>query len=258
MTQRPGHVARFSLEGRHALVTGAARGLGWEIARALAEAGASVWINGRNADTLAARCRELTDQGLTARPAPFDVTDGAAAEAWLAACEPAPDILVNNAGLRHRFATPDCPTDDFRRVVDANLTSAYTLARAVIVKLVDAGRMGAVINVTSIAGQRARPGDPAYTAGKGGLEALTRSLAVEFGGDGIRCNAIAPGYFATEANAQWLADPDVTRFVEARVPARRWAQPHEIGGAAVFLASDAASYVNGHVLVVDAGMSINY
>jgi gluconate 5-dehydrogenase len=252
------HQARFGLAGKHALVTGTARGLGWEIAKALAEAGAIVWLNGRNADTLEQRCRELTALGLDARPAPFDVMDTEAAEAWVKESDPTPDILVNNAGMRHRVPTPDLTTEDFSRVVDANLTSAYTLARAVILHLKDEKRKGSIINVTSIAGQRARPGDPAYTAGKGGLEALTRSLAVEFGRDGIRCNAIAPGYFATEANAQWIKDPDVTRFVEARVPAKRWANPDEIGGAAVFLASDASSYINGHVLVVDAGMSINY
>jgi gluconate 5-dehydrogenase len=258
VTQAPGHLSRFGLEGRTALVTGAARGLGYEIAKALAEAGATVWLNGRDAETLQARCRDLAGQNLDVRLAAFDATDTNAAETWVTASDPAPDILVNNVGLRHRYGTVDLPADDFRRVVEANLTSAYTLARAVIVRLKRDGRTGAIINVTSIAGQRARPGDPAYTAGKGGLEALTRSLAVEFGKDGFRCNAIAPGYFATEANAQWLEDPDVIRFVEARVPAKRWARPDEIGGAAVFLASDAASYVNGHVLVVDAGMSINY
>jgi gluconate 5-dehydrogenase len=258
VTTASAHRSRFSLEGRHALVTGAARGLGFEIARALAEAGAAVWLNGRNADTLDARCRELAGHGLAVRPAPFDATDTAAAEAWLAACDPAPDILVNNVGLRHRVGTVELTPDDFRRIVDGNLTAAFTIARAVVTQLKREARCGAIINVTSIAGQRARPGDPAYTVGKGGLEALTRSLAVEFGRDGIRCNAIAPGYFATEANTEWLEDPEVTRFVEARVPAKRWARPDEIGGAAVFLASDAASYVNGHVLVVDAGMSVNY
>lgn len=258
MTPSDGHAARFSLDGNHALVTGAARGLGWEIAKALAEAGASVWLNGRDSKALEARCRALTDHGLSAAPAPFDATDMTAAHTWISQCDTSPDILVNNVGMRHRFGLADCPTEDFRRVIDANLVSAYNLARAVILRLKREERGGSIINITSIAGQRARPGDPAYTAGKGGLEALTRSLAVEFAGDGIRCNAIAPGYFATEANAEWVADPDVLRFVEARVPNKRWARPDEIGGAAVFLASDAASYINGHVLVVDAGMSINY
>lgn len=253
-----GHRDRFSLAGRRALVTGSARGLGWEIAKAMAEAGAHVLLNGRDAAALSQRCRELADAGFGAEPAPFDVFDTAAAEAWLDGQPDAPDILVNNVGFRHRHAIEACPPDAFRRVLEGNLSSAYDLTRGVALRLRQADRTGAIINITSIAGPRARPGDAAYTAAKGGLEALTRALAVELAPDGIRCNAIAPGYFATEANARWVEDTDVRKFVEARIPFKRWGQPEEIAGAAVFLASDAASYVNGHVLVIDGGMTINF
>ena len=252
------HASRFDLSGRRALITGSARGLGWEIAKAMAEAGAHVAINGRDKLALDERVKELTKAELSAEVAVFDATDTQATAAWFADQGMTPDILVNNAGLRHRHGLADCPPEEFADVIDGNLTSAYAMARSWALHLMEADRSGTLINVTSIAGTRARPGDTAYTAGKGGLEAMTRSLAVSLAGNHIRCNAIAPGYFATEANAEWIDDADVKRFIDLRIPMKRWGRPEEIAGAAVFLASDAASYINGHVLVVDAGMTINY
>ncbi|MEX2617540.1 MAG: SDR family oxidoreductase [Alphaproteobacteria bacterium] len=254
---RQDHHDRFSLSGRTVLVTGAARGLGWRIARAMAEAGANVLLNGRDPARLADLSSELTGEGLSSAVACFDVADRDAADGWIAVHGAAVDILVNNVGLRHRKPLASTPPDAFSRMLDVNLTAAYGMARG-MAPLMAAKGAGVIINVTSIAGPVARANDAAYTAAKGGLAALTRALAVELGPAGIRCNGIAPGYFATEANAAMVGDPGVTALLDNRVPLRRWGDPVEIAGAAVFLASPAASYVNGQVLTVDGGMTASF
>ena len=252
------HLERFSLKGRRALITGATRGIGLEISKAMCEAGAKVYINGRDTDTLDKLCIEMIANGYQVFPAPFDVTEARAFEKWLEATAESPDILVNNAAIRHRYTISKITPEDFSNVIEVNLNSAFALARNFAMRLKNSEKSGAIINITSIAGPRARPGDAAYTAAKGGLDALTRSLAVELAPAGIRCNAIAPGYFATEANEPWVGDESTEKFIEARIPLKRWGKPEEIAGAAVFLASDAASYINGHTLVIDAGMTINF
>ncbi len=245
----------FDLSGKTALVTGAGRGLGWEIARALGLQGATVFINGRHPDTLEEKIRLDAPPGSPITAAAFDICDESAANDWMANAGTGLDILVNNMGLRHRRSLEDCPPDEFATVLDANLVAPYRLARLAAAQMTDGSN---IINITSIAGPRARSGDSAYTAAKGGLESLTRALAMELATKGIRVNAIAPGFFATEANREMVADPDIQKFVDTRIPLKRWGQPREIAGAAVFLASDAASYVNGHVLTVDAGLSVSF
>ena len=246
---------KFRLKERMALITGSTRGIGWSIARGMAEAGATVYINGRDKKILDTCCESMIDLGYNAKPALFDATDVEATDKFLESTATPIDILVNNAAIRLRKSIDEISPQAFSDVVEANLNSVYAISRSFATRLHNQKTKGSLINITSIAGPRARSGDPAYTAAKGGLEALTRSLAVELA-PRVRCNAIAPGYFATDANAPFVDNKEVKKFVENRIPLKRWGQPEEIAGAAVFLASDASSYITGHTLVIDAGLTI--
>lgn len=249
------YLTRFSLEGRVALVTGARRGLGFEIARALAGSGAHVVIAGRDDAGLAEAEGRLAAEGLSASRLAFDLLDHkgvAAALARISKERGRLDILVHAAADRLRKPLLDCSDEEIGHLVNADLTSAIVLCREAARQMVPAGR-GRIVAVTSIAGEMARSGDIVYAAAKHGLTGFVRGLAAEFGPHGITANAIAPGGFATEANAAMVADPAVGEHFARRTALGRWGQPEEIAGAAVFLASDAASYVTGHVLFVDGG-----
>lgn len=253
---RPG---TFRLEGRVALVTGAGRGLGFEMARALAAAGATVVIHGRDSERLRRAADTLQERtGARIDIIAFDVADheaGRAAIATLAARHGRLDILVNNVGVRDRRPLKDFAASEIHALLGADLVAPALLAREAA-EVMARHRHGRIINVSSIAADVIYGHDPVYSTAKAGLNGLTRALAVDYARLGITCNAIAPGMFATETNEAMVNNPEVARFVDLRIPLGRWGRPEEIGAAAVFLAADEASFVNGHVLVVDGGQTV--
>ncbi|MBX7528361.1 SDR family oxidoreductase [Qipengyuania vesicularis] len=238
------------LAGKIALVTGAARGLGFEIAYRLAEHGARVWLNGRDQRALDEAAEQIGERGRTLS---FDIADDeATSEAFEAIGEDGLDILVNNVGQRDRRSFDKLAREDMARLLDINLVAPFDLARRAA-PLMRARGYGRIINITSIASEIAR-GDAAYTASKAALDGVTRSLAAELGPYGITVNAVAPGFVLTEANEEWFTKgDDIPTHLARRTSLGRWAEPHEIAGPAAFLASEAASYVTGHTLIVDGG-----
>ena len=245
----------FSLSGQVALVTGATRGLGFEIAKALGAAGAQIVLNGRRTEALEAAVATIRESGGDAHASVFDITDTEAvtrAVARIVERHGRLDVLVNNVGQRDRRELFAFSLAEVRRLLEVDLIAPFHLSRLAAQAMMPR-KSGRILNVTSIAGPIARAGDAPYTAAKGGLEALTRALAAELGGHGITVNAVAPGYFATQANAAMVADQGVQRWLEQRTSLQRWGQPHEFAGAVVFLASTAAAYVTGQVLAVDGG-----
>ncbi|MGH8800192.1 MAG: glucose 1-dehydrogenase [Casimicrobiaceae bacterium] len=253
----------FDLTGRLALVTGGGSGLGLAIARGLAAAGARVVINGRNRDKLAAAAAVLQrDSGdrNDVKVASFDVADPDAVAAGVATIERdlgALDIVVNNAAVNRRGPLADFSADEWHRLLAANLDGPFYVAKGVIPGM-KARRRGKIINICSLASEIGRPNIVPYATSKGGLQMLTRALAVELAAFNVQVNGIAPGFFKTEMNAPLIADADFSAWVASRTPAGRWGEPPEIAGAAVFLASGAADYVTGHVLFVDGGFSVAY
>jgi gluconate 5-dehydrogenase len=243
----------FDLSGRRALITGSSQGIGLALARGLAEAGASVVLNGRDPEKLAAVAAEIPG----AAQLGFDVTDHAAVVEAIDAAEAADgpiDILVNNAGRQHRAPLEEFPPEAFAQLLATNITGVFNVAQACARHMLPRGR-GKIVNIASVNAALARATIAPYTATKGAVANLTKGMAADWARHGLNCNAIAPGYMRTPLNEPLWSDPAFNEWLERRTPAGRWGTSEELVGACVFLASDAASFVNGHVLYVDGGLT---
>ena len=249
----------FSLSGRTAVITGSTRGLGLAIARTLGEAGAVVGINGRDPLTTIGTSRELGEAGIEAHDLVFDVSDTDAALEKIKEFrgrQGAIDIFVHNAGHGMRVPFLEHGFEDWQRTLDVHLSAGFRLSQAVARHMVEQGG-GRIVFVSSIIASIGREHVPAYGAAKGGMNALVRVMATELGPHGITVNAIAPGYVVTDLTKPLHDDPAFFESVREKTPAGRWGEPEDIGWAALYLASDAASYVNGHVLTIDGGLTIS-
>ena len=246
----------FDLTGRVALVTGSSKGIGFSLSKGLAKAGAQLVMNGRNEDDLEAAADTLRATGAQVDTLSFDVTDPTAVREAVNDYERVGqiDILINNAGMQHRGPLEDFEADAFDHLMRTNVNSAFYVGQAVAKHMISRGQ-GKIINIASVQTALARPGIAPYTASKGAIANLTKGMATDWARLGLNCNAIAPGYFDTPLNAALVADPEFSAWLEKRTPQGRWGNVEELQGAAVFLASDAASFVNGHTLYVDGGIT---
>ena len=248
---------KFRLNGRRALITGSSAGIGLALARALGQAGATLILNGRHEGKLQAAAQELRAEGLSVSTAGFDVTDADAVRQGIDAIEKdigSIDILVNNAGMQIRGPLHDFADTDWHTLMRTNLDSVYFVGKTVAQKMIPRG-CGKIINICSVQSELGRPGIAPYTASKGAVKMLTKGMAIDWGQFGITVNGLGPGYFKTELTEKLVADPAFTGWLVGRTPSRRWGDVEDLGGAAVFLASDASCFVNGHILYVDGGVT---
>ena len=247
----------FDLTGRLALVTGSSKGIGFALADALACAGASIVLNARDPDGLAAARDALVGKGYQVHTAGFDVTDAEAVAAGVAAIEEAHgpiEILFNNAGMQHRAPLQDFPIEAWNKLRATNIDSIFFVGQAVGRRMIARGH-GKIINVCSVQSELARPGIAPYSATKGAVKMLTKGMATDWGRHGLQVNGLGPGYFKTDLNAALVADEAFSTWLGGRTPAGRWGDVKELAGAAIFLASDASSFINGHILYVDGGIT---
>ncbi|WP_407571494.1 SDR family oxidoreductase [Deinococcus altitudinis] len=245
----------FDLTGRRALITGSSSGIGLELARGLAQHGASVVLNGRDGGRLEAAVHRLRSEGFEASGALFDVTGEAGVKAGVAeVLTTGPiDILVNNAGIQRRISLLDVTLATWDEVLRNNLTSALLVSREVVPAMIARGG-GKIICTLSLMSEVGRRTTGPYTASKGGLKMLVKAMCAEWAEHNVQINGIGPGYFETEMTAPLMQDEQFSGWVRGRTPAGRWGQPQELAGAAVFLASKASDFVNGQVIYVDGGM----
>lgn len=245
----------FDLTGRRALVTGSSQGIGQSLARGLAAAGASVILNGRGEAKLQQAATAMRDDGLNVTGMAFDVSDADAVTAAIDRLEQdGPlEILVNNAGIQRRSPLEEYPLETWHELMRANLDSVFIVAQAVARRMIPRGR-GKIINICSVNSEAARYSIAPYTASKGAVKNLTKGMCTDWARHGLQVNGIGPGYFATPLNQALVDDPKFDAWLKARTPAARWGNVEELQGAAIFLASDASSFVNGQILYVDGGL----
>jgi gluconate 5-dehydrogenase len=247
----------FDLSGKTALVTGSSGGLGFGMALGLAEAGAAIVLNGRDEGKLAAAVKSFEHAGHRVSARAFDVADDAEVRAAFGRFDAEGvgiDILVNNAGNQLRKPMLDITSDEWRRVIDTHLTAAFQVGREAARRMIARGRGGKIINIGSLASEIARATIGPYTAAKGGIKMLTRSMAAEWAKHNIQANAIGPGYIASDMTKPLMADPKFDAWIKGRTPSGRWGQPEDLVGVTVFLASAASDYVNGQIVYVDGGL----
>ncbi|WJY14302.1 SDR family oxidoreductase [Pectobacteriaceae bacterium CE90] len=248
--------ALFDLTGKTALVTGSARGLGFAYAEGLAAAGASVILNDIREDLLNASVQKLREKDYQAHSIVFDVTNEDEVESAFATLEQQGlyvDILINNAGIQYRKPMVELELEQWKRVIDTNLTSAFIVSRAAAKRMISRGNGGKIINIGSLTSQAARPTVAPYTAAKGGIKLLTCSMAAEWAEFNIQTNAIGPGYILTDMNTALIENKEFDAWVKASNPSKRWGHPKELIGTAVFLSSTASDYINGQIIYVDGG-----
>lgn len=248
--------ALFDLTGKTALITGSARGLGFAYAEGLAAAGAVVILNDIREELLSESVRKLHDKGYQAHGVAFDVTDEKAVDSVFVELEQKGlyvDILINNAGIQYRKPMVDLELEQWNRVIDTNLTSAFIVSRAAAKRMIARGKGGKIINIGSLTSQAARPTVAPYTAAKGGIKMLTCSMAAEWAEFNIQTNAIGPGYILTDMNTALIDNKEFDAWVKASNPSKRWGHPEELIGTAIFLSSAASDYINGQIIYVDGG-----
>ncbi len=247
----------FDLTGRRALVTGSGQGIGFALARGLAAAGAEVVLNGRTPDKLEAAAERLRAEGAAVRVLAFDCADHAAVRAAVDGFEAsvgAIDILVNNAGMQHRTPLEDFDPEAFERLMRTNVSTVFNVGQAVARHMIGR-KAGKIVNICSVQTALARPGIAPYTASKGAVANLTKGMCADWAKYGMQINGLAPGYFKTELTQALVADEAFTGWLSGRTPAGRWGNVEELVGACVFLSAPASSFVNGHILFVDGGMT---
>lgn len=247
----------FNLAGKQALITGSSQGIGFALATGLASAGAKIILNGRDTEKLSKAASSLRETGAVVHELPFDATDHAKVKTAIdgfEADEGPVDILINNAGMQHRTELQDFPPDAFEKLLSTNISTVFNVGQAVANHMISRGK-GKIINIASVQTALARPGIAPYTATKGAVTNLTKGMATDWAKHGLQCNAIAPGYFDTPLNEALVNNPEFSAWLENRTPAGRWGNVEELVGAAIFLSSDASSFVNGHTLFVDGGIT---